>query len=707
MKQWNFYFSGILYGIIRDQNGDGKELYHRTLDVFTNTFHPEEPLHNDDFYEVLCRRKLRDFFESLPEYEIHAKAGEERFTTAGGQVFTRRLSGHGASDSGSYIQREVKFPLDLYLSDGKVYAVQMAGRDYTGVLVLNGMEEQTILKEWTADPVCAVHFAGTYMVPTADGEQLATDVYLPATTADGLQPDPAGGFSGSSLRVPAVLVRTPYGKHDGVEQYYRFVQRGYAVVVQDVRGREDSTGEWMPNYHEVEDGSDTLDWIADQPWSDGNVGMTGGSYLGYVQWAAAASGNPHLKAMLSSVCAGSPFIDLPRRGGCFTSGSMAWNFAMTEKRFREDRMVRSDWEEVLKLRPVRDMARKALGIDVPFLNEWLNHPDYDDFWRKANWRERSCGHVVPALVMSGWFDDNGMGTTEALELIDAFYPAGTYKVVLGPWKHSGNANYDIHGIFMGEHALRYDMDLLCFAWLDHFLKNEENGIETGAPVEYYTLGDNCWKHGKHWPLPEAVSTVWYLDREALTLCKPAIQESDSYDYDPESPAAHIIDVSENELEVPEDYTEEEKRSDILCYTTPVLDHDLTVTGDITAVLCLSSDCPDTDLFVRITDVDEAGTSIKLADGVIDVKYRNSFEKPEFMEPGQVYEVRIRTTKLSNTFKAGHRMRFTVTSSAKNFMFPNSNTENGFDSEVNRVAHNTIYRGGALASHILVPVEKDI
>ncbi|MDU4976756.1 MAG: esterase, partial [Hungatella hathewayi] len=166
MKQWNFYFSGILYGIIRDQNGDGKELYHRTLDVFTNTFHPEEPLHNDDFYEVLCRRKLRDFFESLPEYEIHAKAGEERFTTAGGQVFTRRLSGHGASASGSYIQREVKFPLDLYLSDGKVYAVQMAGRDYTGVLVLNGMEEQTILKEWTADPVCAVHFAGTYMVPT-------------------------------------------------------------------------------------------------------------------------------------------------------------------------------------------------------------------------------------------------------------------------------------------------------------------------------------------------------------------------------------------------------------------------------------------------------------------------------------------------------------------------------------------------------------
>ena len=157
--------------------------------------------------------------------------------------------------------------------------------------------------------------------------------------------------------------------------------------------------------------------------------------------------------------------------------------------------------------------------------------------------------------------------------------------------------------------------------------------------------------------------------------------------------------------MPEDYTEEEKRDDILCYTTPVLDHDLTVTGDITAVLYLSSDCPDTDLFVRITDVDENGTSIKLADGVMDVKYRNSFEKPEFMEPDGIYEVSIRTTKLSNTFKAGHQMRFTVTSGAKNFMFPNSNTENGFDSEVNRIAHNTICRGGMQASHILVPAEK--
>lgn len=162
------------------------------------------------------------------------------------------------------------------------------------------------------------------MVAMRDNIRLATDIYLP---------EGAG-------RVPTVLVRTPYGKTIGTAAYYRFVQRGYAVVIQDVRGREDSEGEWLPMYYEVEDGDDTLNWIAGQPWSDGGVSMTGGSYLGYVQWAAAASGNPHLKAMLSNVCAGSPFVDVPRRGGCFNSGMLAWYSSSPDSM-----PTRSSWRE--------------------------------------------------------------------------------------------------------------------------------------------------------------------------------------------------------------------------------------------------------------------------------------------------------------------------------------------------------------------------
>ena len=156
-------------------------------------------------------------------------------------------------------------------------------------------------------------------------------------------------------------------------------------------------------------------------------------------------------------------------------------------------------------------------------------------------------------------------------------------------------------------------------------------------------------------------------------------------------------MSENELEVPEDYTEEEKRSDVLSYSTGVLSHPLTVSGDFLVRLFVSCDCPDTDFVVRITDVDENGRSVKLADGLLCARYRNGFEKPEFMEPGQVYEIKIRTTKLSYTFLPGHRMRLTVTSSAKNFIFPNSNTKNGFDSLEMETARVQIHRGGMYPS----------
>lgn len=166
-----------------------------------------------------------------------------------------------------------------------------------------------------------------------------------------------------------------------------------------------------------------------------------------------------------------------------------------------------------------------------------------------------------------------------------------------------------------------------------------------------------------------------------------------------------MDMSENELEVPEDYTREEQRQDILCYTTPPLPEDVTVTGDMTAELYISSDAPDTDFVVRVTDVGENDRSIKLADGVLSVRYRNGFEKAEFLEEGEIACLKIRTTKLSNCFRKGHRIRVTVTSGAENFIFPNSNTREGYNSTTTVVAENALYHGGAHASKLIVRVEE--
>ena len=716
MTQWNFYFSGILYGKIRE---DEQSLTLQKRSIETGKWAPCRPFSEEDdqAFALLCNRSLLTFFGRKKEYEQQIADSPETFTTTEGERFARR-------GEDSYIERGIKFPKDFFYDEDGIYSVVMCARDVTSVLVKKGMERRTVLRDWKEvypgmteedgeyqpGPVYGVKAAGTFMVPTRDGEQLATDVYLPTGTKE--------------TRFPTVLVRTPYGKGKDKEQYYRFLQRGYAVVVQDTRGREDSTGEWRPEYYEIEDGDDTLNWIAAQPFSDGQVSMTGGSYLGYVQWAAAASGNPHLKAMLSNVCAGSAFIDIPRRGGCFNSGMLAWAFMMTEKRLRADLVAQDNWDEILDIRPLNQIPKQALGHEVPFLEKWLEHTDMDDFWERGNWSKRYKGGQVPALIMSGWFDDNGMGTTEALDLVKS-WEKGTWKAVLGPWKHSGNAQYDLHALRLGDNALRYDMDILCMKWLEHFLKGVENGIEKTAAVEYYTIGENQWKTAESWPVETSERKMFYLDGGDMSLGQessargtgescghgvlsdtlPKTSGAEDYVYDPDHPSVHIIDMSENELEVPEDYTDEEKRADMLSFSTPVLTEPLTVTGDMQAELYVSCDCPDTDFVVRVTDVDENGHSVKLADGVIGAKYRNGFEHPEYMEPGEIYKITIRTTKLSNTFLPGHRMRVTITSSAKNFIFPNSNTKDGFNSKTRQKAHITIYRGGEHASGIWMPIEK--
>ena len=700
MTRWNYYYSGILYSTIEEEAAG---LYVQQLDFTTNELKEKIPFteKENQLYRTLCKRDILQFFQNKSQYEAFIKEEPASFMLSDGEEYTNRRGE-------AYIQRHKKFPKDLFYENGEIYAVVMSARDYTAVLVKEGFEEKTVLKEWNGvcdEKVYGVKFHGTFMVPTRDGEALlATDVYLPDII----------------LKVPAVLVRTPYGKSDDVEMYYRFVQRGYAVVIQDTRGREDSTGEWLPNYYEVEDGDDTLTWIAAQEWSDGNVGMTGGSYLGYVQWAAAASGNPHLKAMLSNVTAGSAFGDMPRRGGCFDSGMMAWAFMMTEQRMRPDLMEQDNWDEILDIRPLNKITEKALGHEVPFLTKWLDHKDMDDFWKMSDWKARYNNGPVPALIMSGWFDDNGMGTTEALDLVRD-WPAGSWKTILGPWKHSGNADYDIHGIYMGEDAIRYDMDIVCMKWLEHFLKGKENGIEKTATVEYYTVGENKWKEAPQWPPEDTKETIFYFgENEEDAACgtgescgagclmeeKTSGAGLDTYVYDPCDPATHIIDMSENEISVPENYTQEEKRQDILSYSTPVFAEPVTLTGDAEAVLYISCDCPDTDFMVRITDVDEEGTSIKLADGVLGAKYRNGFEVPEYLKPGEVYELKIRTTKISNTFKKGHRMRVTVTSSAKNFIFPNSNTKDGFDSEIVQKATISVHRNEKNCSYIKFYAEKN-
>ncbi|PLR95759.1 CocE/NonD family hydrolase [Bacillus sp. T33-2] len=600
-----------------------------------------------------------------------------------------------------------KHPIDLVICENSIIAFLFHGREDSMVLVKDGFEELTPLRQWK-DPLLSeakygVSHLGTFRVKMRDGVQLATDVWLPK----GLAKD---------TRVPAIFIRTPYGrlsKDFGGPHMLRYVHRGYAVVSQDTRGREDSDGEWIPMAHEMEDGDDSLTWIAEQDWSDGNVGMIGGSYGGFVQWAAAASGNAHLKAIVSLVTAGTPFVDLPRKGGTLLSGISAWSFMMAGQRMDPAALNRDDWEEVLNIRPIQDIPLKALGKEIPFWNEWMKHQDYDEFWEKSDFTVHGEKVNVPSLFISGWYDDDGMGTTEAWEMNQRNNRSGQ-RLILGPWYHDANSTRQIHNVRFGENSIRYDLDVLYLRWFDRFLKGIENGVDKEPRVEYYSVGSNKWEKDEQWPPRAAEYQNFYIsssgqahqgtDNGTVTTEIPQEEKHDEYKFDPKDAAPYLIDVSENECSVPENYKEVEERDDVLVYTSEPFAEEFEVAGDIIGVLYASSSCRDTDWVVRVTDVDPKGNSIRLSDGIIRARYRNSFRKPEFLEPGKIEKYEIRMTKIANTFKKGHRLRISITSGAVNLAFPNQNTGNDPASDTDYiVAEQKIFHDDKYPTHVKLPI----
>ncbi|MGE8205084.1 CocE/NonD family hydrolase [Heyndrickxia sp. NPDC080065] len=605
-----------------------------------------------------------------------------------------------------YVMSNGKQPIDLVVDQDRIVAFLYHEGVESAVMVEQGFEHLTPIGIWKDDLLSPaeydVNHLGKIDVMMRDGVKLATEVWLPKDLPQ-------------NKRIPAVLIRTPYGRMKYGLNKLRFVQRGFAVISQDVRGREDSEGEWLPMYHEINDGDDTLNWIATQGWSDGNVGMIGSSYSGFVQWAAAASGNPHLKAIISIVTAGSPFGDIPRQKGIYSSGLMAWIFMMAKQRTNRDAMNRDDWDEVLNVRPIKDIPQKALGSEIPFWDEWMEHPDYDEFWASFDWTRFGQKINVPALYISGWYDDDGNGTTEAWEL-NQQHRRANQRLILGPWYHNSNATREIHNVQFGLNAIRYDLDLLCQRWYDRFLKGIENGVEKESTVEFYTVGANEWKKADCWPPENASFTNLYLHSngnaqtslgDGVLENKPSlIETSDHYVFDPKNPAPYLIDVSENECSVPENYRDVEMRNDVLVYTSQPLEEDLEIAGDILAVIYAASSAKDTDWLVRLTDVNEAGDSIRLSDGIIRARYRNSYEKPKLLEPDRIESYEIKMSKIAHLFKKGHRIRVAITSGAKNAIFPNHNTGNDPAADTDfAVAQQTVYHSREYPSHVRLPVVK--
>ena len=635
--------------------------------------------------EFLKRILPADLSVTLKEAQTAISRGLTSFTLPGGQRYTK-------ADGGTYIQHDVKYPTDILTEGGKIRGFCRPALTAVIMGAEEGFEWKTPIAKWRelyGDERFGFQAPERFKTVMRDGSTLSADLYLPA---------------GVSLPLPCILIRTPYGKENCTEEILPFVLRGYAGVVQDTRGRHESEGTWDPFMYEIGDGEDTLRAIADSPWCDGNIGMFGASYSGYTQWAAAASGDAHLKALVSLVTAGTAFVDGPFPGGAVSSGDVAW-LALTQERYTDfTALQREDWKDILGYRPVSSIMKDRLGLDMPFWSERLAHPCDDAYWASNNWykaaQKRGCVSVN-ALIQSGWFDDNAKGSLQAIRLTDSI-GTGDRKLLLGAWCHAGNSNRELGGFDMGSRALRYDIDLHYFRWFEKYLRGRL--VDTGPKTEYFTLGENVWKTADQWP-PEVTEETVYMLGDGILAKEAQPEGSQSFLYDPDDPAHQLINTSDNELQIPADYSEEEKRADHLTFTGEAFAAPAVFTGTARFVLWVSSDAPSTDLVVRLSKVDTEGRSVKMGMSVLNLCLRDGLEAHSFMQPGVIYRVELETANFSFLVERGERIRVSVTSSAENLLFPNPGTKEGLTGTAVHPARNTLHFGGEHPSCVILSEEK--
>ncbi|HLK50210.1 MAG TPA: CocE/NonD family hydrolase [Bryobacteraceae bacterium] len=534
-----------------------------------------------------------------------------------------------------------------------------------------------------------------------DGTRLSANVFLPS----------------EHRRVPTILIRTAYGKGvDLIPNYQAFVDHGYAVVVQDVRGRYESEGDFEQLHHEPEDGDATLNWIAQQSWSNGNIGMVGGSYLGIVQWKAALRNNPHLKAIFPVVSGDDDYRDrYYSRGGALKLGHrlewMAENLRVPG--------YHPDFNRFVWHLPLRTADVWATGQVSEAYQEAMRHPAYDSFWRAISTREHLGQIRIPVFAVGGWYDNYVQSDLDAFVALRK--TSGLNHILIGPWPH--NMSYKFEGVDFGPESA-VAVRGLQLHWFDQWLMGKDTEVASMAPVKVFLMGTNQWLEGREWPPEEARAKVFYLDsnghansREGdgrlLEGLSPRELE-DSYTYAPRNPVPTRGGAVCCNPRVfpwgPLDQRDVEDRPDVLVYSTRALRSDVAVAGPVKVVLYLATSARDTDFTAKLVDVFPDGTARILTDGILRLRYRKSLERSELARPGEVYEVTIDAGETANVFLRGHRIRLEIASSNFPKFDRNPNTGGSIADETHLIsATQTVYHGGARASRLelmVLPVRHD-
>jgi putative CocE/NonD family hydrolase len=539
-------------------------------------------------------------------------------------------------------------------------------------------------------------------VPIRDGVLLTATVWRPKTIG----------------RYPIILIRSPYPRLcctiPQLAGY--FVDHGYAVVSQDVRGRGDSGGVFGFWFQEVNDGYDTIEWLAAQAWTNGRVGMMGPSYPGFTQWLAARAHPPHLVCIVPTSAGGDYFRDFPYMGGAFMEyQALSWVDSMTPRSASaSDHEI--DIVAMPKYQPLETADLTLAARKLPLYQELLAHHSWDSYWKRIAFEpDTFAGIDLPALHITGWYDWaqgseifmwNGMRRSSPAR--------NDQQLVIGAWTHDGAffGGTAKVGIWDIPQQAILDMKLEHLAFFDRYLK-QDSKAPAKPRVRIFVTGADEWRTLEDYPIPTAEVRRMYLHSGGhansakgdgtLSWTVPTTEQPDQYEFIPNPRDWRHAWLADPEFDRG---PMETRRIDLLTYTGPVLETPVEVIGRPIAELYFASDAPDTDVVVTILDIQPDGRARVLAEfpGVIRARYRHGIDHEEFLTPGKTELLQIPLADIAHRFLPGHRIRLEINSCAAPMMNINPNTGQSIASNVGwRVAHNTIFHQPDSASRLLLPV----
>lgn len=656
-------------------------------------------------FNTTAGHEVWDFGDGSPEVEVQSDGNAVKLAPDGYAVTT-----HSYDQPGDYIVR---------VSRSNEHGVAAVGHLHVHVEEPNSSATlfQPPQPGDYSQPQYEVTEELNRTAPMRDGKKLMVDIF---------RPDAPG-------RHPAVLQLTPYNKTGQAARARNFASRGYVVVNADCRGRFESEGDWDPfSPKHKTDGYDLVQWIADQAWCSGNVGMYGLSYMGWTQWWTAAESPPALKAIVPEVAPPDHFQNCPYQNGILVCWMVDWAGALS------DRLPYSagpgayggfavNREQAYSRLPYIDFDRTRNYKPTTWWRKWIEQNTASgEYWQAISYQTpESYRRVqVPSLAISGWFDANFPGTPmnyQGMKKHGGTPAARRPRMVVGPWEHIINRHRQAADVDFGPQAI-IDWDGYVLRWFDYHLKGIDNGVLSDPPVHVFVMGRNQWRTAKDWPLPETQFTKFYLHSGghansssgdgSLNELPPKTEPPDRYVYDPANPTPSAA-FANGHIDGPRDISQSASRDDVLVYDTAVLNEDVEVVGPISARLFAATSCEDTDWMIRLSDVYPDGKALFLGEGVMRARHRDAERDGAFnpdrlsvIEPDRVYEYRIDFWRpTGNLFKRGHRIRIEISSSYYPYYLrnPNSGHDNtGLVTEFH-TARQTIFHDAERPSCVTLPL----